>query len=626
MAETIGLLILTAVSASEVGGIAGLGTIAGTTIAGVSVATIVGTGVLIGGAYAINAALGGPTEGQSDPSNGQVTTKQPVPPRTRHYGIVRVSGPIMFLETLPSDGSLPTSLNQIIAVNHGQIESFEEVWLNEINCITEPPISAGGGQVTNAYTLGGSKFVQVNLEKGTPTDAGFSLLHSLFPAVWDASHQGKGIAKALMAYFEPAPEDFTSVYTGGQPPALRVTIKASRVWDPRVVGQDKDNPATWTWTRNPILIALDYHRHADGMRLAHLDSVLFTLAALNEDWIPAVNICDEAVPLAAGGVEARYLCGGGYELPTAAPKDVLGAIFATCDGQSYQRPDGAIGVRVGKTVAPTVTIGDDHILGYDGFRKGDNAFTAVNEITAQYTSPENDWQTSDAMAWRDEDDISERGQVLTANLILYWVQSHPQARRLMKIEMHRRNPEWQGRIITDLYGLNAYNERFLHLTISELGIDGSFEIIGFEIDTGAGTCAITVSAFDQSAYDWDPATEEGEPPPVPPASAGMAMIAAPTGLSASSGVQGRREVRAVGDPVNIVISWDAEAPNPAATARAQIKLSNADEGGWFAANVQSSNAQAITAMVPSGESYDVRVAWRVGTRDSDWTLLEGIIA
>ena len=624
MAETIGLLILTAVSAGEVGGIAGLGTLAGTTIAGTSIATVVGTGVLIGGAYAVNTLLAPKTT--PPPADGQVTVKQAIPARKRHYGRVKVGGALMFVETLPGTPSAtPTNLNQVVAINHGLIDGFEEIWLNEFSCITDPPIAAGGGAVTNVFTLAGSHYVIVALENGTDSDVGFSWVHDHFPAIWDGSHQGKGVAKALLLFFEPVSEKFTTVFPGGQPPALRTVLRASRVWDPRNGSQNKDDPATWTWTANPVLIALDYHRHGDGMSLAHLDSELFTPAAFAEDWIPAANICDEAIALAAGGTEPRYSASGGYELPNAAPKDVLGAIFAACDGQTYQRGDGAIGIRVGKTVAPGITIGGDHILGYDGFRKGDNAFTAVNEIAAQYTSPGHDYQTADAMAWRNEADISERGQVLTTNLQLYWVTSHSQARRLMKIAMVRANPEWQGRIVTDLYGLNAYNERFVRLVIDELEIDDSFEILDFSIDTGAGTCTITVSAFDQAAYDWDATLEEGNPPAEAAEGPGTAAIASPTGVNATSGLAGREAPRAIGDPINLVIAWDP-GDRIEATAQAQFKLTGADDGGWLDAIVQTSNLQAISMMVPAGNSYDVRVAWKVGSRSSDWTLITGIIA
>lgn len=614
MAETVGLLILTAVGAETIFG-----------AATAAVATVIGTSVIVGGAYAAQALFA--EDPQKEPTEGQVTTKQATPPRTRNYGQVKVGGPLMFLEMVHNTvGGFPVFVH-VIAINHGEIQGVEELWLNENNLTTEPPVAAGGGQVLHKYVNpDGGSYCNLQWERGTDTDVGFAYLHDWAPDIWDASHQGKGVAKMCLVMAQPVQEEFTFVYPGGQPPAARAVIRGVKVWDPRIPAQNKDDPATWTWTMNPVLIALDFHRHKDAMRLAHLDGVLFTPAAITEDWIPAANICEEPIPLAAGGFEPRYDCSGGYELPNAAPKDVLAAMLATCDGQIYQRADGAIGIRVGKHVAPFVTIGDDHILAYDGFRKGDSAFTSVNEISAQYTGRQNDYQATEAMAWRDETDILHRGQVLTTSLRLFWVQSHSQARRLMKIEMARRNPEWQGRIVTDLYGLAAYNERFIWLAIAELEISGTFEITDFQIDTGAGTCTISVSSFEQSAYDWDPALEEGNPPPIPDAAPVEDPIDPPEDLAAGGGASfARSEARAVGDPINIVMTWSPSTRTDV-TAVAQYRPSGGDDGSWLAANVQTSQLQAITPLVPTGDSFDVRVAWKVGSRSSEWTTLTGVIA
>jgi hypothetical protein len=117
MAETIGMLILTAVAAETAFG-----------AATAAVATIIGTGVLVGGSYAINLAMQ-PDAEEKSPSDGQITTKQPVPPRRRHYGRVKVGGPLMFVEPAVGFGGPPT-LCQITALNSGLIDAFEEIWLN----------------------------------------------------------------------------------------------------------------------------------------------------------------------------------------------------------------------------------------------------------------------------------------------------------------------------------------------------------------------------------------------------------------------------------------------------------------------------------------------------------------
>jgi hypothetical protein len=303
------------------------------------------------------------------------------------------------------------------------------------------------------------------------------------------------------------------VFPGAQPPAYRTVARLSRVWDFRDPAQDKDDPSTWTWTRNNTLVALDFHRHKDGMGLARFDDILLTQAALEEDWIPSANICDEDI-----GGEPRYTCSGIYELPNANPADVLNEIMKGCDGQPYERSDGAIGWRVGKTVAPVVHLTDDDIEAYDGMVRGENVFLACNEVTATYTSPDHDYQQIEAQAWRDEADISARGQVLTQPIELPWVTSHSQARRLMKIAFHRFNAELRGTLIVNMAGLLARNQRFITVTCAELNIAAqTFEIVSFDPIVGDFVGArIGVVSFDQAAYDWDPETEAGTPQPVPP--------------------------------------------------------------------------------------------------------------
>jgi hypothetical protein len=84
----------------------------------------------------------------------------------------------------------------------------------------------------------------------------------------------------------------------------------------------------------------------------------------------------------------------------------------------------------------------------------------------------------------------------------------------MKIAFNRANPAWSGTIVTNLFGLNAFAERYIRVQISELTVDHTFEILSFEIAAAAGTCTLAIIAMDQSAFDWAPG-EEGEQPVVP---------------------------------------------------------------------------------------------------------------
>ncbi|MGM5018730.1 hypothetical protein [Tardiphaga sp. 367_B4_N1_1] len=587
MPETIGFLVLNAVF--EGGTIAGFGITAGT-------AAIVGNVVLAGALVGANYALQQKTP-EATQQDGQISIRQPRSVRRRNYGTNYIGGALQFSETKAG------IRYQVLALSHGEIDSFLGRLLGDLGVTLD-----GSGNVLDLFTLGGTSYVQIYEMRGTDSDPAYSILTADFPDIWTSAHQGKGIAKVLTITRQPADKDFTKVYPGGQPPVYRAYIRGARVWDPRDVAQNKDNKATWTWTSNSVLIALDFHRHADGMGLAAFDSVFFTAAAISEDWIPAANICDEAVPLKAGGAEVRYACSGGYELP-APPKEVLNAILLTCDGETYMRSDGAIGIRVGKSVEPSITISDRHILSYSNFvRGGSSGLTPVNVVTAKFTSPPLGFQEAEADPWRDEDSIEETGREENRALDLTWVQSHSQARRLMKVAHRRFNPEWSGQVITDLDGLRAWSERHITLQISELGIDGPFEMSAPpEIMPGSGTVLLSVQSIDQLAYDWDPEHEEGTAPNVADTTSEDDAIDDPTGLSAS-----------VASHI-ITATWDASTRIDT-TPRMQYRVN--PTGPWNDATIDSGTSGHTPPLAAA--HYDIQVQFTVGSHSSGWTALLNI--
>lgn len=587
MPETIGFLLLSAAGVTE---IAGFTVTAGT-------AAIVGNVALASGAVGLSLALQPGAPPKDKPQDGQITVRQAIPPRRRNYGLVKISGPLHFSETKAG------IRYQVIAINQGPIHAYLAHWLDDAEAVID-----GNGNVLFRYTLGVQHYVTIYIKMGSDSETAFARLVADFPSIWTSDHKGNNITKVLLVTTQPNADDFTKVYPGGQPPVYRAVVQSTLCWDPRLV-QNKDDLGTWTYTTNPVLIALDFHRHADGMGLASLDDVLFTDAAITEDWIPAANICDEAIPLKAGGVNARYQCCGGYDL-NRPPKETLAAILATCDGQTYQRPDGAIGIRVGKTISPTVTIADKHILGYEGFRSGPaNSLIPVNQITAKYTDVNLDFQEVDADPWEDDDAISETGKTETRDLPLQWVPFHGQARRLMKLAFYRANPEWSGRIITDLDGVRAYNERYITLQIDELGIDSSFEIVSFEFMPASMTCLIGVSSLEQAAFNWDAATEEGTAPTIPDTTSSIDTIADPTNLATSVASHA------------IHITWDDPTRIDEA-AQAQYSLHGANS--WFEASVNSTNNGAVTPALAAG-TYDIQVRFTVGTTPSNWVQSLSIV-
>ncbi|MDB5620763.1 hypothetical protein [Tardiphaga sp.] len=588
MAETVGFLILNAVF--EAGPIAGFTWSASTAaiVGNVAIAT-----AAIGASYALS-----PDAPTSKASDGQIITRQALPTRRRYYGYVKIGGALVFSETKAG------IRYQIYALNQGRLDHYLEHWLADVHVIVD-----GGGVVTESYSMGDNHFVTLAASLGTDDEAVVETVNAFFPDIWTVDHRLRGVAKVLLTTRQPGQEDFSKVYPGGQTPVHRSVVAASPVWDPRQPGQDRNTEAGWSFSENAVLNILDFHRDEDGMGLGSFDGIFFTDAAIAEDWIPAANICDELLSLKGGGTRMRYALGGGYDLP-APTKTTLSGMLAACDGWIYQRPDGAIGIKVGKVVAPTVTIGPDDILTYTGFRKGGAyTLTPVNKITGKYTERLLDFQEQDADPWLDQDSINRYGREELKDVQLQWVPFHPQARRLMKLAMCRARPEWSGTIVTRLSGIRAYSERYIHLVIPELMIDGTFEFTApWSIDTASLTCTMSVASLPQEAFDFDPETEEGTPPAVP-GSAGPDVIESPASVEAD----------VEGSVIRLV--WNPSGRDDTA-AEAAYSVALADD--WIAVDIGVSGLSATTPTLTAG-TYDMRVRWVVGGLSSDWVIVDGIV-
>ncbi len=97
--------------------------------------------------------------------------------------------------------------------------------------------------------------------------------------------------------------------------------------------------------------------------------------------------------------------------------------------------------------------------------------TTANTIRATFLDINQDYQASDADPWADEADVSERGEE-AKDVQFNMAPSHSQARRLMKLEWFRSQPEL-GRL-TNLMGLAAFGERLIGIQYPLFGINSVF--------------------------------------------------------------------------------------------------------------------------------------------------------
>ncbi|RAH99188.1 hypothetical protein DLJ53_21825 [Acuticoccus sediminis] len=488
-------LLLTAVAAL---GVPGLVTSAGglTALGGV-----ISAGLGIGLNFAAQLLLA-PKPNRPKPQDVKNVVRASVTARSRHYGRGRWGGSLAFIETYSGD------LYQIVCFGHGRVDAFETFYVDD-----RPVTLDTNGWATDDPYKGNS--VRIDWRFGTELQTAYEIMLSDLPeGVWTADHRIASVAHALIVANAVSQGRFNNVYPN-RIPTLNVVGRGARVYDPRIPGN--------AWSANLALCLRDYLVYEYGGRIdparVHMGS--FSTAA---------DICDEAVPVKAGGTIPRYHGALSYSFEEE-PRSVLERFLAAMDGRTYLAPDGRIALLVGKWAAPTITITDGHVIDYD-IEDGSGAHRSANEIMVKYTQIEANYSETTADAWRDEASIAAYG-IMSSSPELYEIQHHNHARRIAKILAHRANPRWTGTIRTTLFGMQCIDQRWISLQLADLDIDETFEIMSFALDLRTMTVMLTVQSFSSDAYDFDAATEEGDAPAVPD-SIEAAALPAPASVSLTS--------------------------------------------------------------------------------------------
>ncbi|MDB5610373.1 MAG: hypothetical protein JWP25_7273 [Bradyrhizobium sp.] len=518
MPQVIGLAILSATGATAAGsGIAGLGTLAGTTIGGVSLATVVGTAAILGTTIGLQAALNSPSLPQGQ--DGSRAIKQAIPPRIRGYGVNRLAGYYMLYE---AGGAPPANSYDVIAFHSGRIDSITGIFLNDDSVAVSPPTIVPSTLLTVLGTFSDGRYggghIEMELAFGAASQAAAASFISdpRINQIWTNAHVGDGIAWAALSCGGVSdPKTYTTVYPQGKP-ELSLVARCSPVWDPRDPAQHSNDPSTWRYSVNPVIHAIDYLTRVDGGMGLDLDIIL--PPAKLALWLIEAGLCDELVARADGSTEPRYASNGWFQFDNA-PSDVLGGILSTCDGWLAESGDGTLDIMVGVYRTPTdPPLTEKHITGF-ALNYGQADEQTINVLNVSFTDPASNFVDVATDDWRDEDSISLTGIERPQQLDLKWVQSYSQAARLAGRAMQRLNPQMSGTFTTTLYGLRYLGKRWVPLQYPFVsGLQNSVvEIQNADVDLQAGKIDWTFNLINTGAIEaYNPATDQGAPPVVPP--------------------------------------------------------------------------------------------------------------
>ncbi|MCF3933307.1 hypothetical protein L1787_07765 [Acuticoccus sp. M5D2P5] len=153
-----------------------------------------------------------------------------------------------------------------------------ETWIYDDREIVVEP---NGTVSSPPWAKYGGSWMTLKTKIGDGSETAWPELVAAFDG-WTNSHRVRGIVQTLAIFENPGlaanPTKFQRLYSQGIKPVERIE-RAGVFYDPRDPAQHMNNPATWIWTMNAVLIALHYRRMRPGVVNADFDFALIGAAA-----------------------------------------------------------------------------------------------------------------------------------------------------------------------------------------------------------------------------------------------------------------------------------------------------------------------------------------------------------
>lgn len=301
-----------------------------------------------------------------------------------------------------------------------------------------------------------------------------------------------------------------------------------------------------------------------------------------------------------------------------------------CAGDVSLRPDGTIGLRVGKRRAPTVTLTSRDVIGLSDFGSGPDQIDRYNELPFVYVDRDLEFTQTTGESWLDEAREAIDGETLVGGqLDLSFAPSHGQGRRVAKQRIDRDNPAMTLTLHCHPRAIRALYEETVILDLPHLGFEGEYRMVGYQLDLITGAVTYSLAASDRSAFQWS-AAEEGLPQTLPPENEEQGIpepqgfVAAGYGVQAAqnSFVAGIRAVWAApaSDALVPTLSWR--------TSRVQNGDSDVTpEGPWQVASVDEDATAVLISPLTDRARYDLRLAFQTSAGDiGSYAVISGVRA
>jgi hypothetical protein len=398
------------------------------------------------------------------------TIRAAVSPRQVIIGRVRVGGTIVYVHGLSRDGVADKFLLLVIVFAGHRVDSLETIWLDNVP-LTDPKFAG----------LVGWQF-----QNGTPDQTPPPWFIEDSEYEWTAEHRCAGCA---LLYLRLMKDD--AAFPNGMPEVSATIRGANMIPDPRT--------GTLGYSANPARVV--------GWYLSSPLGLGEPLDAIDEDtWIAAANICDEDVPLKAGGTEKRYRCHGAVTLDQA-PGDVLKKLLSSCAGDAIVA-GGQWYIEPGAWRPSNRVITADEVRGAISVTRNRAFRDLANGVRATYVREAADWEETDAPPLLDSAAVAEDGgEPVYEDLELPFTLSGTVAQRIMQIRLRRLRAQRSYRIPTMLHHIGLRPGSVVSLDLPRQPRD-TVRLAGWTLDADQAGITLVAEQDDAQIYAWNPETDE----------------------------------------------------------------------------------------------------------------------
>ena len=341
------------------------------------------------------------------------------------YGYRKIGGTRVFMEVSGTDNEY---LHVVIAMSEGEINSFENVYLNDI-ISTDSRFNG----VVNVYTHTGAdnQTADSNLVADLPN--------------WTSNHRLRGTSYVYVKLkFD------VDAFPQGLP-TITADLKGTKVFDPR-------NNAT-AWSDNPALCIRNYltnARYGRAIESALIDDASFIIAA---------NYCDTTVNI-GGATVKRYTCNGIVNTSQGSI-GLLKELLTSCKG-FLVFTGGKYKLVIDKVESAGFTFDEDNIVGAWQISLGSKN-SQFNRIRANFINKNKQWQPDIAIVESTALRTLDGGELLEKTTTLPYTTDIDRAKMITTININQSRQKISCEFTATIEALKAEVGDVVYIKHSTVG-------------------------------------------------------------------------------------------------------------------------------------------------------------